>query len=84
MYSKNSEIGDKVKEVGKQAGDFAEQAADKVGKQIDSFSGLTKEYCKVVENYAQHHPLKTVGISILVGAAITIIMRGLTKTSHAD
>jgi ElaB/YqjD/DUF883 family membrane-anchored ribosome-binding protein len=84
MYSKSSEIGDKVKEAGKQAGDFAEQAADKVGKQIDSFSGLTKEYCKVVENYAQHHPLKTVGISILAGAALTIIIRGLKTTSRIE
>jgi len=84
MYKKNSDIGNKTREIGEKVGDYAEKTAEKVGKHIDTFSGLTKEYCSLLENYAHRYPLKTIGVSILIGAALAIFMRGLSKNTNSE
>ena len=83
MYKKNSEIGEKTRELGEKVGDYTEQAAEKVGKQMDTFSNLTKKYSKLIENYAHRYPFKTLVFSVLIGAALAIFMRGLTKPASS-
>lgn len=84
MYKKNSDMAEKTREIGAKVGDYAEQTAEKVSKHIDTFSGLTKEYRNLLENYARRYPLKTIGFSILIGAALAIFIRGLTKTTSSN
>jgi ElaB/YqjD/DUF883 family membrane-anchored ribosome-binding protein len=80
MYKKHTNLGDKTRELGKEVADYTEKTTKQVGKQIDTLSDLAKEYKTLLENYTRHYPLKTIGISLLIGAALAIFLRGFSKT----